>query len=191
MFFNGKLVHRGCANPASTSRSLVYVVYAGKFFEQNRIPHKEFWESVERCVVCVLELPRHPIPWRTQPVIAMRLSRTQLRLENGSAWRSFCFVPLRTRARPWQAQRRRIVRAIEGQALRSGLGCSLQWSLLKSILNLKRICHMCHMTRFRRWHTSSAFARQRHYSWITMHRTLRFQLLPLWNVCQVEYTLGH
>ena len=129
MFFNGKLVHRGCANPASTSRSLVYVVYAGKFFEQNRIPHKEFWESVERCVVCVLELsdelPRHPIPCRTRPVIAMFLahaaaSREWLRL---TLFLFLCF--LRTRARPCQAQRRRVVRAIEEQALRSGLGYSL------------------------------------------------------------------
>jgi hypothetical protein len=41
IFFNGKLVHRGCPNMSSVARNMVYVVYSAKWFQQNRDPKGE------------------------------------------------------------------------------------------------------------------------------------------------------
>ena len=50
VFFNGKCVHRGCPNSSASWRSLIYVVFAGQFYDQGRDPAVEMTlpTSVER-----------------------------------------------------------------------------------------------------------------------------------------------
>lgn len=45
MFFNGKIIHRGMPNPTNETRSLLYVVYAAKWYEQGRDQRSEYWVS--------------------------------------------------------------------------------------------------------------------------------------------------
>ena len=47
LFFNGKLVHRGCPNRSELPRNMLYVVYAAKWFSQNRDPAGEVYQSLE------------------------------------------------------------------------------------------------------------------------------------------------
>jgi hypothetical protein len=47
IFFNGKLLHRGCPNDCPSPRNMVYVVYAAKWFQQNRDPAGEVYQSTK------------------------------------------------------------------------------------------------------------------------------------------------
>ena len=43
LVFNGKVVHRGMPNPTARSRTLVYLVYTAKWYQQGRDPTQEFY----------------------------------------------------------------------------------------------------------------------------------------------------